>query len=165
MEFGSLSPVDYALVGRLALAVALGGAIGFERRWHGHAAGPHTNGLVAFGSALFVLIGVQLGPDATGRIIAQVATGIGFLAGGVILRDGLRVRGLNTAATVWCVAAIGAFVAAGYVGLASMATLIVVVANTVFHLIEHNVPRLRRVAEADEDERDQQRDPSGSGMA
>jgi putative Mg2+ transporter-C (MgtC) family protein len=69
--------MEYPDIALLALALILGGAIGFERRWHGHAAGPHTNALVAFGAALFVMMGHELGPDATGRITAQVATGIG----------------------------------------------------------------------------------------
>ena len=139
--------MGYFDVAQLALALGLGGAIGFERRWHGHAAGPHTNALVAFGAALFVMMGRELGPDATGRIAAQVATGIGFLAGGVILRDGLRVRGLNTAATIWCVAAIGCFVGMGYVWLALAATALIVIANGIFHLLEHRIPRLRKVGE------------------
>ena len=134
-------------VGRLALALLLGGAIGFERRWHGHAAGPHTNALVAFGAALFVLIGFQLGTDAVGRIAAQVATGIGFLAGGVILRDGLRVRGLNTAGTIWCVAAMGCFVGLHYVWLPLAATALILVANSAFHILEHRIPRLADVEE------------------
>jgi putative Mg2+ transporter-C (MgtC) family protein len=137
---------------RLVAAALLGGFIGFERRWHGHAAGPHTNGLVCFGSALFVMTGGALGGDSLGRVIAQVATGVGFLAGGVILRDGLRVRGLNTAATVWCVAAIGVFVGMGQMVLAAVATLIIVAANSLFHTIEHSVPRLRRVVEIDASE-------------
>jgi putative Mg2+ transporter-C (MgtC) family protein len=134
--------IDVADLGYLALALLLGGVIGFERRWHGHAAGPHTNGLVAFGAALFVLMGRDIGGDATARIAAQVATGVGFLAGGVILRDGFRVRGLNTAATIWCVAAIGSFVGLHYVWLPGAAAGLIIVANTVFHLIEHKVAAL-----------------------
>jgi putative Mg2+ transporter-C (MgtC) family protein len=134
--------MDYSDIGRLALALFVGGLIGFERRWHGHAAGPHTNGLVAFGATLFVLMGRDLGGDAVARIAAQVATGVGFLAAGVILRDGLRVRGLNTAATIWCVAAIGAFVGLHYVWLPVAAAILVVAANSLFHFIEHHVPRL-----------------------
>ncbi len=151
-------PLDIQQALRLIAAVLLGGFIGFERRWHGHAAGPHTNGLVCFGSALFVITGFALGGDSLGRIVAQVATGVGFLAGGVILRDGLRVRGLNTAATVWCVAAIGVFAGMGQLTLAVAATLIVVAANSLFHLIEHGVPRLRRVAERDEVEDEARRE-------
>lgn len=158
MADGLLLPIDVQQALRLIAAVLLGGFIGFERRWHGHAAGPHTNGLVCFGSALFVMTGAALGGDSLGRVIAQVATGVGFLAGGVILRDGLRVRGLNTAATVWCVAAIGVFAGMGQLTLAILSTLIVVAANSLFHLIEHGVPRLRRAAEADEVEEEARRE-------
>lgn len=142
--------IDYLDVARLALALLLGGVIGFERRWHGHAAGPHTNALVAFGAALFVAIGRDLGPDSTGRIAAQVATGIGFLTAGVILRDGLRVRGLNTAATVWCVAAIGCFVGMHYVWQPVAATALVTAGNLVFHVIEHRFGWLANVTGEDE---------------
>ncbi|MFT3987360.1 MgtC/SapB family protein [Aestuariivirga sp.] len=142
--------MDYSDVGRLALALLLGGAIGFERRWHGHAAGPHTNALVAFGAALFVLMGHDLGGDATARIAAQVATGIGFLAAGVIMRDGFRVRGLNTAATIWCVAAMGCFVGLRYIWLPLAATILILAANTVFHIIEHRIPQLADVEEGGE---------------
>jgi putative Mg2+ transporter-C (MgtC) family protein len=142
--------MDYSDVARLALALLMGGAIGFERRWQGHAAGPHTNALVAFGAALFVMMGRELGPDSVGRVEAQIATGIGFLTGGVILRDGLRVRGLNTAATIWCVAAIGAFTGMRYVGLPLLATALILVANSIFHLLEHRVPRLRQIDEEED---------------
>jgi putative Mg2+ transporter-C (MgtC) family protein len=145
---------DFDLVLRLIVALLLGAAIGFERRWRGHAAGPHTNGLVAMGAALFVVIAMKAGGDAFPRIAAQVATGIGFLAGGVILRDGLRVRGLNTAATVWCVAAIGVIAGYGSLLLAAGATTIIVAANSLFHALEHNVARLRQVSE-DESHHDQ----------
>jgi putative Mg2+ transporter-C (MgtC) family protein len=138
---------DFDLFLRLMVALALGAAIGFERRWRGHAAGPHTNGLVAMGAALFVAIAMKDGDDAFSRIAAQVATGVGFLAGGVILRDGLRVRGLNTAATVWCVAAIGVIAGYGSLALATGATAIIIAANCVFHFLEHNVARLRHVSE------------------
>ena len=94
---------DFDILLRLFLALMLGGVIGLERRWRGHAAGAHTNALVACGAAMFVVAGQDLGGEGAGRALSQVATGIGFLAGGVILRDGLRVRGLNTAASVWCV--------------------------------------------------------------
>ncbi len=133
---------DQDILLRLLLALVLGGALGLERRWRGHEAGPHTNALVATGAALFVIAGLTLGGDAGARILAQVAAGIGFLAGGVILRDGLHVRGLNTAGTVWCVAALGCFVGLGRLLLATEATVMLVLANSVFHLIEHNVKPL-----------------------
>jgi putative Mg2+ transporter-C (MgtC) family protein len=133
---------DQEILLRLLLALVLGGAIGLERRWRGHEAGPHTNALVATGAALFVIIGSEMSGDAGGRVLAQVATGIGFLAGGVILRDGLHVRGLNTAGTVWCVAALGCLVGLGKMFLAAEATVLLIGANSIFHLIEHNVKRL-----------------------
>src|SRR4051812_29524747 len=94
-----------------AAAVALMGAvIGLERQWRlQHTAGMRTNALVALGADLFVSIPHLMGstPGPT-HLAGQVATGVGFLGGGVILREGLTVRGMNTAATLWCSAAIGA---------------------------------------------------------
>ena len=138
---------DTTILLRLFLALVFGGVIGFERRWRGHAAGPHTNALVAFGAALFVVAGQDIGGDGSARVLAQVATGIGFLAGGVILRDGFRVRGLNTAATVWCVAAVGSIVGLGRLLLAAEATVLVVFGNSFFHWVEHRIERLRSVPE------------------
>jgi putative Mg2+ transporter-C (MgtC) family protein len=123
---------------RLGLALFLGAAIGFERQWRQKSAGLRTNTLVSMGAAAFTLIsfaltsqddGVYKG-DAT-RIIGQIVTGIGFLGGGVILRDGLNVQGLNTAATIWCSAAVGSlagvglFIEATIVSVAIMGTHLV----------------------------------------
>lgn len=105
---------------RLSLALLLGAAIGFERQWRQKSAGLRTNTLVSLGSAAFTLIsyaltsledGVYKG-DAT-RIIGQIVTGIGFLGAGVIMKDGLNIQGLNTAATIWCSASVGAFAGVG----------------------------------------------------
>jgi len=133
---------DQDILLRLLLALVLGGAIGLERRLRGHEAGPHTNALVAAGAALFVIAGLELGGDAAPRVLAQVAVGVGFLAGGVILRDGLHVRGLNTAGTVWCVAALGCLVGFGRMLLATEATAIILIASSLFHLLEHNIKQL-----------------------
>ncbi len=138
---------DTTILLRLFLALVFGGALGFERRWRGHAAGPHTNALVACGASLFVVAGQDIGGDGAARVLAQVATGIGFLAGGVILRDGLRVRGLNTAATVWCVAAVGSMTGLGRLVLAAEATVLIIFGNSFFHWIEHRFARLRAVSE------------------
>lgn len=135
---------DFEVLSRLLVALVLGGVIGFERRWRGHEAGPHTNGLVATGAALFIIVATAMAGDAGARVLAQVATGIGFLAGGVILRDGVHVRGLNTAGTIWCVAALGCLIGLGKIPLAAEATALLVLANTIFHYVEHNVRHPRQ---------------------
>ncbi|MBV8651001.1 MAG: MgtC/SapB family protein, partial [Alphaproteobacteria bacterium] len=95
-------------LGRLGLALVLGSAIGFERQWHQKMAGLRTNALVALGASGFVVFSAMVGPagDPT-RIAAQVVSGIGFLGAGIILRQGINVHGLNTAATLWCSAMVG----------------------------------------------------------
>lgn len=97
---------------RLLIGAALGLAIGFEREWRHRPAGAHTTGLVAAAAAAFAAIEPALG-GAAERIIANIVTGVGFLAGGVILREGGQVSGLNTAATIWATAAVGALAGVG----------------------------------------------------
>jgi len=92
----------------LFIAACLGAAIGLERQWRQHLAGLRTNTLVALGAAIFITYGRAVSDaDGATRIAAQVVTGIGFLGAGVIFKEGLNVRGLNTAATLWCSAAVG----------------------------------------------------------
>lgn len=88
----------------------MGGAVGLERQWRQRMARTRTNALVAGGAAAFVMCGLLLSndPSGLGRIVSYVVSGAGFLGAGVIFKDGNNVRGLNTAATVWCSAAIGA---------------------------------------------------------
>jgi len=115
---------------RLALAAALGGAIGLEREYRHKPAGLRTNMLIALGSALFSILSVELGAAAGSpdRIAAQVVTGIGFLGAGAILRSGENVHGLTTAATIWVNAAIGMAAGLGsYVVAAVAATLTLIV--------------------------------------
>ena len=98
----------------LATAFVLGTAIGFERQWRQRTAGLRTTVLVAVGSAAFSDLGMRLlGADGATRIVSYVVSGIGFLGAGVILKDGTNVRGLNTAATLWCSAAVGTFAGTG----------------------------------------------------
>src|SRR5262249_19291588 len=83
----------------LVMAVVLGGVIGFERQWRQRLAGLRTNTLVWLGAAIFVVFAGQFSDASPTRVAAQVVTGIGFLGAGVIWKEGLNVRGLNTAAT------------------------------------------------------------------
>jgi putative Mg2+ transporter-C (MgtC) family protein len=103
-----------AAIGRLGLALLLGSVIGFERQWHQKMAGLRTNALVALGSCGFVVFSAMVGQGDPTRVAAQVVTGIGFLGAGVILREGINVHGINTAATLWCSAMVGTFAGGGY---------------------------------------------------
>jgi putative Mg2+ transporter-C (MgtC) family protein len=115
----------------LIVAFILGTAIGFERQWRQRTAGLRTNVLVAVGAAAFSDLGLRLaGHDGAVRIIAYVVSGIGFLGAGVILKDGAGIRGLNTAATLWCSAAVGTFCGAGLAVEAAFVTIFVLAGNT-----------------------------------
>jgi putative Mg2+ transporter-C (MgtC) family protein len=99
----------------IGVAMLMGVAIGLERQIHQHVAGLRTNALVCVGAALFVSLSRLMGDhDSPTRIASYIVSGIGFLGGGVILRDGLTVKGMNTAATLWCTAAVGTLAGAGF---------------------------------------------------
>jgi len=116
---------------RLVFAFAFGAAIGVERQWHQKMAGLRTNVLVALGAASFVAFSdlAGKGVDPT-RVAAQVVSGIGFLGAGVIMRDGFNVHGLNTAATLWCSAAVGSLAGAGYLAEGAIGSVFIVLANS-----------------------------------
>ena len=104
--------------------------IGFERQWRNRLAGLRTNTLVAWGAASFVIFAALFpNEESPTRVAAQVVSGIGFLGAGLILREGLSVRGLNTAATIWCSAAVGILAGAGFLTYAAIATFFVLVVN------------------------------------
>lgn len=112
------------------LALLLGATIGMEREIRRHIAGLKTNALVSVGAALYVGLSLVIeGESSPTRIAAQVVSGLGFLGGGVILRDGFNVHGLNTAATVWCSGAIGSLAGAGFVWEAIAGTFVILFAN------------------------------------
>lgn len=113
----------------LLAAMLLGALIGAERQWRQRMAGLRTNALVATGAAVFILSAMSASPDSPGRIAAQIVSGIGFLGAGVIMRDGMNVRGLNTAVTLWCSAGIGVLCGLGQFWNATAATLIILCAN------------------------------------
>lgn len=115
----------------LAVAFVLGTAIGLERQLRQRSAGLRTTVLVALGSAAFADLGARLmGPQGATQIIAYVVSGIGFLGAGVILKEGANIRGLNTAATLWCSAAVGAFSGAALPMEAVLLAAFVLAANT-----------------------------------
>jgi putative Mg2+ transporter-C (MgtC) family protein len=135
---------------RLALAALLGGLIGFERELREREAGLRTHLLVSLGSALFTIVGAYgfhafldsganvVRADPT-RIAAQIVTGIGFLGAGAIIRQGLSVRGLTTAATLWVVAAVGLAAGAGYYGAAVSTTALVLLALWPLRIIAYRI--------------------------
>jgi len=101
--------------GNVALALVLGTLIGLERQWRQHPAGLRTNALVAIGAALFVSLSRMVPGDASPtRIASYIVSGVGFLGGGVILKEGASVRGITTAATLWCSAAVGTLAGFGF---------------------------------------------------
>jgi putative Mg2+ transporter-C (MgtC) family protein len=133
---------------RVVIAAALGGAVGLERELRDREAGFRTHMLVSVGSALFTIVSAYafrdflvsgtavVRADPT-RIAAQIVTGIGFLGAGAIIRQGLSIRGLTTAATLWVVAAIGMAVGAGYYGGAVITTAVVLVSLWPLRILAH----------------------------
>lgn len=117
---------------RVSVALVLGALIGAERQLRQRLTGLRTNALVSTGACLFVLMTQAvpgMAPTDASRIAAYVVSGIGFLGGGVIMRDGFNVRGLNTAATLWCTAAIGVLSSMGLLLEAALGSLVVLCAN------------------------------------
>jgi len=135
---------------RLTLAAALGGVIGFERELREREAGLRTHMLVCLGSSLFTIVsaygfhdflvaGGQIVRADPTRIAAQVVTGIGFLGAGAIIRQGVSIRGLTTAATLWVSAAIGIACGAGYYPGAVLGTIITVLALWPIRVLSYRV--------------------------
>jgi putative Mg2+ transporter-C (MgtC) family protein len=127
----------------LAVAFVLGTLIGAERQWRQRTAGLRTNVLVAIGAAAFTDLGTRLlGAEGATRIISYVVSGIGFLGAGVILKEGTQIRGLNTAATLWCSAAVGAFAGAALWAEAIALSFFVVAGNTLLRPLVNYINRL-----------------------
>lgn len=133
----------YQFAIRLTVAFVLGGLIGAERQWRQRNAGLRTNCLVALGSAMFVMMGGLIGgaDGSQGRVAAYIVSGIGFIGGGVILKEGFTIRGLNTAATLWCTAAIGSLAGLGYTMLCILGTAAVLAANLLLRPLAAKINR------------------------
>lgn len=140
---GSVEIAEYIF--RIGAAFLLGGIIGFERQWQQKDAGLRTNTLVAIGAASYVLLSLDLhslsGGDP-GRVTAQIVTGIGFIGAGVIMKDGFGVRGLNTAATIWCSAAVGTLAGMGFFAGAIVTTTAVVLSHLILRPISVRLSKL-----------------------
>jgi len=134
----TITPIMTQSIINLMLALMLGITIGLERQLRKQPAGLHTNALVCLGSAAYVLVSLLAtqNVDPT-RIAGQVVTGVGFMCAGVIWHEGVTIRGLNTAATLWCSAAIGILAGLNYPLMAIIAALILLGANIILHWIEH----------------------------
>jgi putative Mg2+ transporter-C (MgtC) family protein len=153
---------DFVL--RLGGAVLAGALIGFERQWRSRGAGLRTNTLVSAGAAMFVLI-AQMTPHQSSfdptRITSYVVSGVGFLGAGVIISDGVSVRGINTAATLWCAAAAGALSASGFIWQAGVATAAVLSINVFLRPLGRRIDR-QPIDEDTETVRGLQSDPQAA---
>jgi putative Mg2+ transporter-C (MgtC) family protein len=127
----------------LSSAFVLGTLIGAERQYRQRTAGLRTNVLVAVGAAAFVDLAMRLaGADGAVRVIAYVVSGIGFLGAGVIMKQGLDVRGLNTAATLWASAAVGSCAGADMVAQAAALTVFILAGNTLLRPLVNAINRI-----------------------
>lgn len=136
---------------RLLLAFVLGTIIGLERQWKHKIAGVKTNALVAGGAALFILLSEKITGDlsAAGRIAANIVTGIGFLGAGVMMRNGNNVTGINTAATIWCSAAVGSLAGLGYWYESLVGAAFVVIGNILLRPIGERIDnRIKQITES-----------------
>ena len=120
------------LLAKLFAAIVLGYLIGLEREFHGKVVGTRTISLIAIGSALYVLMSPAIFGGDNSRIIAQVVSGIGFLGAGIIFKDGDTIKGLTTAATVWCAAAVGCLCGSGMFVEAVLGTAAIMTVNIFF---------------------------------
>lgn len=139
---------EWAVIFRLVLAAVLSGLIGFEREFHGRAAGFRTHILLCIGSTLVMLTSIHIFdiyisrvPVDPARIAAGVVTGIGFLGAGAIMRSRSSVRGLTTAASLWVVAGIGLAVGSGLYFASVFTTALTIIALMLFGRIEHSMIR------------------------
>jgi putative Mg2+ transporter-C (MgtC) family protein len=139
--------MHWVVLAQVLVAAVLGAAIGIERELTAQPAGLRTHMLVSLGAALFTLVGLHVGDNSPTRIAAQVVTGIGFLGGGAILREGANVRGLTTAASLWLTAAIGLAVGLQSWFAAAVATVVGIAVLWLIRYVENRVLPSRRMVE------------------
>jgi putative Mg2+ transporter-C (MgtC) family protein len=125
-----------------AAAFVFGTLIGAERQYRQRSAGLRTNVLVALGAAAFVDFGIRVAGPGSTQVMAYVVSGIGFLGAGAIMKEGVNVRGLNTAATLWCSAAVGAAAGAGLLIESGLLTAFVIAGNTLLRPLVNRINRI-----------------------
>jgi putative Mg2+ transporter-C (MgtC) family protein len=142
---------DLVIIGRVTGALVIGAMIGFERTFHGRPAGFRTHSLVCIASAILMIVTVYqnqwmtlvehdaIRTDPT-RMAQGIMTGIGFLGAGVIFKEGLTVRGLTTAASIWVTAAIGILVGIGFWFAAIVGAAAALIVLAIFRFIEAKLP-------------------------
>ena len=150
-QIEALDRVYLDIAVRLVASLVVGGLIGLERSYHGRPAGFRTHSLVCLSTSLLMLVTVyetrwfssvvpgRISLDPT-RIAQGIMTGIGFLGAGTIIKDGLSVRGLTTAASIWITAAIGILIGIGFYFPALIATILTLGTLSVFRWIENRIP-------------------------
>jgi putative Mg2+ transporter-C (MgtC) family protein len=149
MELINQQWATIAIVLKLLMAMACGGAIGFEREIKRKAAGLRTNVLICMGAALYMIISRHISGGAAytdpARLAAQVVTGIGFLGAGVIMQSRGSVTGLTTAASIFVVGAIGIGIGEGMFGIATLSTVLIIVVLVVLRRVENEIIRRKRL--------------------
>ena len=141
--------MDTSFILNSLIGILAGIIIGLERQWQQKLAGIRTTALVSFGACIFVTLSVLLGDTSQTRVAAQVVSGVGFLAGGVIIRDGYSVSGINTAATLWCSAAVGAMIGAGFTFEGISAAFILMLSNIILRRVSKKVDTISVIRKAD----------------
>ena len=139
-NFDLLAFVNFAVC--LSAAFVFGTLIGVERQYRQRSAGLRTNALVALGAAAFVDLGERVGGPGSTQVLAYVVSGIGFLGAGAIMKEGVNIRGLNTAATLWCSAAVGAAAGAALLVEATALTALVIAGNTLLRPLVNAINRI-----------------------
>lgn len=129
-------------VARLGLSILLGFIIGLERQLTGHTAGVRINVLICMGACMFLLFPMIMGSDDIYRIASYIVSGVGFLCSGVIFKQSGTVRGLNTAATLWCTAAVGVLCSSGKYPFAVCAAVLLLISNLIFRPLAGRIPHL-----------------------
>jgi putative Mg2+ transporter-C (MgtC) family protein len=129
-----IGPIEIEYTLDLLLAMALGFVIGAEREMRGKDAGISTHTLVIVGAMLFTFLSMSVDPASKSRIAAQIVSGIGFLGAGLIIKEGVSVRNLTTAASIWAAGAIGMAIGFGYSAIATVSTLAMLIIPRIPHL-------------------------------